>query len=109
MIEDGYFVSFFSDDESKKKEPRNIVVIKSGKVSIYVNPTESEEDKKWLSSLSEKLSKLKNDKKQYEYEASSLEGYWAWNGYTPNPSDFIKPNQYDGKYDTHMKRWKLIA
>jgi len=109
MIEDGYFVSFFFDDEAKKREPRNIVVIKNGKVSIYVNPKENEDDQKWLSSLSERLSKLENDKKKYEYEASSLESYWAWNGYTPKPSDFIEPNQYDGKYDTLLEKWKPNA
>ena len=106
MIEDGYFVSFFSDDEAKKQEPRNIVVIKNGKVSIHVNPKENENDKNWLSSLKERLSKVENDKKKYEYEALSLESFWDWNGYTPNPSDFIEPNQYDGKYDTLIGKWK---
>ena len=48
MIEDGYFVQFFSDDEAKQREPLNIVVIKNGKVSFYINPKESEVDRKWL-------------------------------------------------------------
>ena len=48
MIEDGYFVQFFEDDEAKKREPRNIIVIKNRKVSFYVNPKESKENKKWL-------------------------------------------------------------
>ena len=65
MIEDGYFVQFFGDDEAKKREPRNIIVIKNGKVSFYVNPKESKENKKWLFALKEKLSKLENNKKQY--------------------------------------------
>ncbi len=105
MIEDGYFVSFFSDDEAKEREPRNIIVIKNGKVSFYINPKESEVDRKWLLNLNERLSKLENNKKEYEFEASLLERFWEWNGYTPNPSDFIKPDQYDGKYDSLMKKW----
>ena len=68
MIEDGYFISFFSDDEAKKREPRNIIVIKNGKVSFYINPKESEENKEWLLNLKERLSKLENNKKQYKFE-----------------------------------------
>ena len=48
MIEDGYFIQFFRDDETKIED---------------------------------------------------------WNGYTPNPSDFIEPDKYDGKYDSLMKKW----
>ena len=55
--------------------------------------------------LKEKLSKLENNKKQYEFEASLLEKFWEWNGYTPSPSDFIEPDKYDGKYDSLMKKW----
>ena len=51
MIEDGYFVQFFEDDEAKKQEPRNIVVIKNGKVSFYINPKENEVDKKYFCPL----------------------------------------------------------
>ena len=105
MIEDGYFIQFFRDDETKIEEPRNIIVIKNGKVSFYVNPKESEVDKKWLFALKEKLSKLEDNKKLYEFEASLLENFWDWNGYTPNPSDFIEPDKYDGKYDSLMKKW----
>ena len=105
MIEDGYFVSFFEDDEAKKREPRNIIVIKNGEISFYINPKESEVDKKWLLKLKERLSKLENNKKEYEFEASLLERFWDWNGYTPNPSDFIEPDKYDGKYDSLMKKW----
>ena len=65
MIEDGYFVSFFSDDEAKKREPRNIIVIKNGKVSFYINPKESKVDRKWLLNLKERLSKLENNKKEF--------------------------------------------
>ena len=105
MIEDGYFVQFFSDDEAKQREPRNIVVIENGKVSFYINPKESEVDKKWLLNLKERLSKLENNKKQYEFEASLLENFWDWNGYTPSPSVFIEPDKSDGKYDSLMKKW----
>ena len=105
MIEDGYFVQFFENDEAKKREPRNIVVIKNGKVSFYVNPNEHEENKKWLFALKEKLLKLENNKKQYEFEATQLEKFWEWNGYAPNPSDFIELDEYDGKYDSLMKKW----
>ncbi len=38
MIEDGYFVQFFSDDEAKQQEPRNIIVIQNRKVSFYIKP-----------------------------------------------------------------------
>ena len=106
MIEDGYFVQFFSEDNEKKQDPRNIVVIKNGKVSFHVNPKENEENKQWLFALQEQLSKLENDKKQYEFEASRLEKFWEWNGSSPNPSDFIEPDKYDGKYDSLMKSWK---
>ena len=105
MIEDGYFVQFFSDDEAKQREPRNIVVIKNGKVSFYINQKESEVDRKWLLNLKERLSKLENNKKQYEFEASMLGNFWDWNGYTQSPSDFIEPDKYDGKYDSLMKKW----
>ena len=105
MIEDGYFVSFFSKDEAKKQAPRSIVVIKDGKVAIHINPKADEDDKNWLSSLKKKLSSLENDKKKYEFEAASLESFWDWNGYTPNPSDYIEPDKYDGKYDALIEEW----
>ena len=58
MIEDGYFVQFFEDDEAKKQEPRNIIVIKDGKVSFYINPKENEVDKKWLSNSGDKCFRI---------------------------------------------------
>lgn len=104
MIKDGNFVSFFSDDEAKKREPRNIIVIKNGEIFFYINPKESEVDKKWLFNREERLSKFKN-KKECEFELLLLERFWEWNGYTPNPLDFIEPDEYDDKYDSLMKKW----
>lgn len=105
-IEDGYFVSFFSDDEKKIREPRSIVVISDGVVTICPNK-KSKDDAEWLSALAERLKKLDPKSQAYADEAIALESFWDYNGYTPNPSDFIAPEDYDGKYDDLISKWKI--
>ena len=106
-IEDGYFVSFFTDDSEKRREPRAIVMIEDGAVTIAVNPKAPEEDRNWLKNLALMLRSLKKDSEEYDDVASRLNAFWDWNGYTPNPSDYIAPKDYAGKYDKMIADWKL--
>lgn len=106
-IEDGYFISFFHYDTDKKQDPRAIVVIKNGVVSIFPNPAASEADKVWLRDLSITLSELDPKSDEYASTADQLNGFWAWNGYTPNPSTYMTIKDYAGEFDAQMRSWKI--
>ena len=90
MIEDGVYVSYRSDDEAKKQTPRSVVVIKNGQVSIFANPKGDEGDIKYLKTVSQMLTDASSKSKYEDVAYARLGSYWAWNGYTPNPSDFFE-------------------
>lgn len=106
-IEDGYFISFFTYDTDKKQDPRAIVVIKDGVVSIFPNPAAPETDLDWLQNLFVRLSDLDPKSEEYANTADELNGFWAWNGYTANPSTYITIKDYSGEFDAQMRKWKL--
>jgi hypothetical protein len=97
MIEDGIYVSYKSSDEEKKETPRSVVVIKNAKVEIFVNPKNPEEDIQYLSSVKKMLKDAKSTSEYEDVAYSRLGSYWAWNGYTPNPSDFFKLDSDNAK------------
>lgn len=106
MIEDGVYVSYNSDDEAKKETPRSVVVIKKEKVSIFPNPKGSADDVHYLSGVQRMLDGA-NSKSEYEdIVYSRLGSFWAWNGYTPNPSDFFELNSDNAnKFIDLSKDW----
>jgi hypothetical protein len=89
MHEDGIYVSYFSDDTEKMKDPRSVVAIENAKVNIMINPKLDDETKKYLNGIIDKLDKS-SSKDDYEDIAYMYLGkYWESNGYAPNPSDFF--------------------
>jgi hypothetical protein len=109
VFEDGYYVSFFWDDSEKVLAPRSIVVIKGGVVGISANPVpENDADLKFLKGVAESLRSLTPRSQRYEEAAvRALGPYWSFNGYSPNPSDYIEPDSYDGRYDDLINLWRV--
>lgn len=89
MFEDGIYVSYFSDDTSKTKDPRSVVVIENSKVSIMINPSADTETTTYLTGIVEKLNDAKSKKIYEDVAYTHLGKFWEFNGYTPNPSDFF--------------------
>ncbi len=88
MFEDGIYVSYFSDDQSKKKTPQSVIKIENQRVSVGINQESQEGTKEYLNRLAG-MAKSQADK---EYDANieqMLDRYFEWNGYTPKPSDYF--------------------
>lgn len=107
MFEDGVYVSYKSSDEAKKETPRSVVVIQNAKASIFANPEGDENDVTYLRNTQKMLDEAKS-KDDYEDTASyRLGSYWAWNGYTPNPSDFFELDSDNAKKFIEMSQnWR---
>jgi hypothetical protein len=90
MFEDGIYVSYFSDDENREKDPQSVVVIENAKVNVMLSPNISDGTKAYLNGIVSKLTDS-SSKDEYEDIASMYLGkYWEWNGYIPNPSHFFE-------------------
>lgn len=89
MFEDGIYVSYFVDDTSKKKDPRSVVVIENGKISIMINPSADTETTTYLSGIVSMLNDAKSETAYQDIAYTRLGKFWESNGYTPNPSDFF--------------------
>jgi len=90
MFEDGIYVSYFSDDEDRAKDPQSVVVVENAKVNIMVNPKINDATKMYLSGIVDKLAKASSQDEYEDIASMYLGKYWEWNGYTPNPSHFFE-------------------
>lgn len=108
MIEDGVFVSFQRDDSNKSKDPRSVVVIRNGKVSIYPNPDGDSRDIEYLSRTAKMLSSARSRNDYAEIASLRLNRFWDWNGYDPNPSDFFDLDTAQGdKFEKLSSGWAV--
>ena len=107
MFEDGIYVSYFTNDTEKAKEPRSTVSIIDGKVTIFVNPKADENDAAYLNKITADLKASASTEEYEKIAIVRLGKFWEWNGYTPNPSDFFEIDSPQGNKALELARtWK---
>ena len=103
MFEDGVYVSHFSDDEDKEGTPKSVVIIKNGKIQIFVNPATPDDTANFLTSLAKAFTEAVTEDEK-DFAVARLGKYWESNGYSPNPSDFFELDSDDARRSVALSR-----
>lgn len=104
MFEDGVYVSYFTEDVKKQKDPKSVVLIQDEKVNIMINPSTDDVTKNYLKNIAKELDGEKSKDKYVDIATIGLGTYWEWNGYTPNPSDFFEIDSTQGNKALELAR-----